>query len=347
MSFRWSTIAVAGSLPRKNASRAEVEGLLTFVEVSDRGDIERSRPSPYLPAAHQGVDIRPRPLWLVEPDPEATVLDRERPYLRSSAAAVAAARKEWANVMIAGRVEVDYLYATSISVEPFRLGAVVLVVLPARVNDDGTMTVLQQAEVLARADVGMSQWLVDCDVAYSAVLENAERKKAMSVVSYLNTQRKLSRHRPRAARVVWGKGGSNVRAAVLPERVDAVAGLPVKGFVVDLNQYTVNCASWDEAHYLCATLNTDLVNNAIKSSQTVGVQGERDIHRRPLEQVPVPRFDATDERHVELARLSRRAHGIATEIEVQATRARAAYYAGLVEVMPRIETITAEIVAGC
>ena len=191
----------------------------------------------------------------------------------------------------------------------------------------------------------MMQWLEACEEAYAAVLKATDRKKTISVVSYLNTQNKLSRHRPKAARVVWGKGGSNVRAAVLPETIMQVGGLPVQGFVVDLNQYTVNCGSWDEAYYLAAQLNTDLVNDAIKASQTVGEQGERDIHRRPLEQMPIPRYDAADARHVELVALSRRGHEIAVGIDVNATRARARYYDGLTEVMPRIEQLTAEIIA--
>lgn len=344
MSFTWPTVTASGRIPRKNASRAEAEDALTFADVA--AVVSTSKPSPYLQFANQGVDIRPRALWLVEPNPDAQVLDSARPYVRSSAAAVAAASKEWKGYEIAGRVEAEYLYATSISVQPFKLGQIVLAALPARLNDDETVTVMQKADVLGHGDVGMMQWLDACEAAYTAVLKATERKKSITVVSYLNTQSKLGRHRPKAARVVWGKGGTNLRAAVLPETITQVDALPVKGFVVDLNQYTVNCASWDEAHYIAAQLNTDLVNTAIKASQTVGEQGERDIHRRPLEEVPIPKYDPlNDPRHVELMQLSRRGHELAAVITVSSSRNRAAYYEGLVEVMPRIEELTAEIIA--
>ena len=210
-----------------------------------------ARPSPYLPSANQGVDIRPRALWLVEPNPHAQVLDPQKPYLRSSKAAVAAASKEWKDVAIAGQVEAAYLYATSISVEPFRLGAIVLAALPARLNDDETVTVLQRADVLARGDVGMRQWLEACEEAYAAVLKANDRKKTISVVSY---PKHSEQARPAPPEGRSGRLGQR-RQQHTPPRccqrvVKQVGGLPVQGFVVDLNQYTVNCASWDEAHSL-------------------------------------------------------------------------------------------------
>ena len=54
-------------------------------------------------------------------------------------------------------------------------------------------------------------------------------------------------------------------------------------------------------------LNSTVVNRAIKPYQTVGLMGARDIYRRPFEVCEIPRFDAANARHCEIATLARRA----------------------------------------
>jgi hypothetical protein len=90
-------------------------------------------------------------------------------------------------------------------------------------------------------------------------------------------------------------------------------------------------------------LNTDLVNDAIKSVQTVGQQGERDIHRRPLEEVPIPRYDPADPDHQRLAELSRTAHVNASGVELDAQRDRRRYL--LENEIVEIEEITERVIA--
>jgi hypothetical protein len=63
-----------------------------------------------------------------------------------------------------------------------------------------------------------------------------------------------------------------------------------------------------EAHYLSAFLNAPYVDETIKPHQTRGQWGERDIHRRPFEVVPIPKFNPEDEKHQKLAELSRECH---------------------------------------
>jgi hypothetical protein len=56
-----------------------------------------------------------------------------------------------------------------------------------------------------------------------------------------------------------------------------------------------------EAFYLCAILNSKIVDNWIKPLQNTGQWGERDIHKRPLF-LPIPKFDSKNEVHISLAR---------------------------------------------
>jgi hypothetical protein len=205
--------------------------------------------------------------------------------------------------------------------------------------------VLSQADVLGRGDAGMATWLADAEAAYRRVLRSTDRTPAGTVIDYLNTQGKLSAQRPRASRVVWGKGGTYVRAAVIQNDVDEVHGLPVHGFVIDLNQYVVVCASDDEAHYLCAMLNSDAVREGIEAVQTRGQFGARDIHRRPLEVVPIPRFDPANEDHLELARLSREAHDNANQIDFDSQRNRDRYMEAVGDPAARVHPIAGRVLA--
>ena len=111
--------------------------------------------------------------------------------------------------------------------------------------------------------------------------------------------------------------------------MDEVHGLTVHGFIVDLNQYVVTCSTSDEAHYLWAMLNSDVVNAGITAEQTRGQFGPRDIHRRPVEFLPIPRFDLHDQGHLGLAALSRQAHERARAIDFDSQRNREHYVEAL------------------
>jgi hypothetical protein len=60
-----------------------------------------------------------------------------------------------------------------------------------------------------------------------------------------------------------------------------------------------------EAFYLCAVLNSKLIDDWIKPMQNKGDWGERDIHKRPLI-LPIPKFESNDSRHILLAEIGRK-----------------------------------------
>jgi SAM-dependent methyltransferase len=320
--WSWPTTVLSGQLPRKNASRAEADAVLNERQAVDIA--MDARPSPYLRETRQGVDIRPRAFWLAEPDPEAKVLDRARPYLRSRQRAVQRAQPLWRGISISGRVEAEYLYGTSLEVDPFRVGGLTLVVLPIeRLN--GRVRVLSEAEILERGDVGMAQWIARAEEEFRAGLQRSDRVFDGTVIDYLNTQNKLAEQRPAAPRVVWAAGGTHVRAAVAPSDVAEVSGLPIQGYVVDLNLYSIACETAREAHYLCAVINSKRVTEAISHDQPRGQYGARHIHRRPVELVPIPRFDPMEADHQELSDLSEKAHARAAAIPFDSSRNRQRY----------------------
>ncbi|MBN2208795.1 MAG: N-6 DNA methylase [Candidatus Coatesbacteria bacterium] len=105
-------------------------------------------------------------------------------------------------------------------------------------------------------------------------------------------------------RVGWRIMGSQLLAAVLP----------FEGQKPVLPQNThafVSCRSEDEAHYLCAMLNSSLVNFLVRSYSVTGGKSFAPPHI--MEYVKLPEFDRTGESHIELARLSQHCHLAAAE----------------------------------
>jgi hypothetical protein len=241
-------------------------------------------------------------------------------------------------------VEADYLYATSLSVEPFRLGQIQLAVLPVEPDGRGGLRLLTQPDILGRGDAGFATWLARAEEEFQANLERHERRFEGTVIDYLNTQNKVGQEHPGAVRVVWGKGGTHVRAAVVPSGVRTVHELRVHGFVVDLNQYYVECRDETEAHYLCAMLNSRSVDDGITAFQTRGQFGPRDIHRRPVEHVPIPMFDPDSSEHRELARLSQATHVAAVDVPVS-SRNLSRYREQLGDPVRRIDELAERLLA--
>jgi hypothetical protein len=122
-------------------------------------------------------------------------------------------------------------------------------------------------------------------------------------------------------KVVWRRMDRQINAAVVEMCDDPLLGrrpvIPQETCVL------VACESADEAHYLCAMLNSEAVGELVAACSVRGGKG----FGTPgiLEFVPLRRFDPNNRLHAELADLSRRAHGgaaaeVLREIDLLAAR---------------------------
>ena len=110
-------------------------------------------------------------------------------------------------------------------------------------------------------------------------------------------------------KVVWRRMDRRLNAAVVEEDDDPLLGrrpvIPQETCVL------VACDSADEAHYLCAVLNSAVVNELVRASSVRGGKGFGTPGM--LEFVPLGRFQPDNRRHGELAALSRTAHAAPEE----------------------------------
>ncbi|MGA2068287.1 MAG: N-6 DNA methylase [Thermoguttaceae bacterium] len=105
-------------------------------------------------------------------------------------------------------------------------------------------------------------------------------------------------------KVIWRRMDRRIRAAVIEPLDDPWLG--PRPVVPQETCVLVACASADEAHYLCAVLNSSLVGNLVAGHSVAGGKG----FGTPgiLDVLPIRAFDAQNPLHAALAACSRQAH---------------------------------------
>jgi len=114
-------------------------------------------------------------------------------------------------------------------------------------------------------------------------------------------------------KVIWRRMDRRIRAAVVEPVNDPWLG--PRPVVPQETCVLVACNSADEAHYLCAVLNSSLVGSLVAAHSVAGGKG----FGTPgiLDVLPIRSFDPADPRHAALAACSRRAHQDAADVDRQ------------------------------
>jgi hypothetical protein len=142
-------------------------------------------------------------------------------------------------------------------------------------------------------------------------------------------------------KVVWRRMDRQINAAVVEEADDRWLGrrpvIPQETCVL------VACESADEAHYICAALNSAVVNDLVLGHSVRGGKGFGTPGM--LEFVPVRRFQPDNPRHAELAALSRQAHAMLLALPLGGSRSESNQRAAAMtaEIQHRIDCLTAEL----
>ncbi len=176
--------------------------------------------------------------------------------------------------------------------------------------------------------------------SYLKQFENVLRKRS-GFVKYFDPQKdpfysmyNISTYTFSPFRVVWKTMGSSIESAVVGLREDDFVGKKSP-----IHKNTVISVSLDneiEAHYLCAVLNSSIVNFVAKCYSVKG--GKSFGSANLLEYVRIPQFDPGNALHARLAGLSQQAHAAMAagqtervgEIEAQVDQAAAELW-GLTE----------------
>ncbi|MGH9352851.1 MAG: N-6 DNA methylase [Terriglobia bacterium] len=313
---------------------------------------ESSAKSPYFPLVLQGATLVPRSLWFVEPRPQTGIgpgLILKAPSLRTATAARLGAKEPWKKLEIEGIVERECLFGTLLAEDllPFAVRRLRLVVLPIAARK-GRFAMLNQLDVLAEGALHASNWVGKAE----KIWERRKKKEQPSIYEYLNYDQKITNQNPQQKFVVlYNRSGTNIAAALLSRsRQMRVGRLRPRAFVADFATYRYYADSEDHGLYLVGVLNSPYVNEAIKPWQTQGLQGERDITRRPFEVCPILMFDPRNSLHQRIVSVAREAREKMlkwrTRIKGNAAEARQAARKIVQAELESLDTLVAELLDG-
>jgi hypothetical protein len=139
-------------------------------------------------------------------------------------------------------------------------------------------------------------------------------------------------------KVVWRRMDRQVNAAVVEPWDHPLIGR--RPMIPQETCVLVACDSTDEAHYLCAVLNSAIVNQRVSAHSVRGGKGFGTPGM--LDFLPIRRFRPDDRRYLELASLSRQAH-LRWSGSSTAAPTREGAQSSVAEIQRRIDELTEEL----
>jgi N-6 DNA Methylase len=263
--------------------------------VSEAESRHRVPVSPYQRRFRQGAVLYPQTLLCVRP------IGAQGRGLGDVAvetdATVRAAAKVLAEAELHGVVERSSLFSTAAAehVLPYAVAPTVWTVVLPVLSDPGQpgFSAVSPDELRRGGRIGTADWFDEADALWRSV----NRKPAPPLWERVNHLGHLSAQASRSRwLVLYTSAGSRPVAAV----VDSMA--TEYPLVVRDQTYWASFYDVDEANYLVAMLNSDEAADGIRAFMTTGLFGPRHIHKRVLD-LPIPLYNADDERHRALARL--------------------------------------------
>jgi len=266
-----------------------------------------SKASKYQDAFRQGATIVPRSFYFVRvTDLDGAVDPNSDYWAETDLVQAKQAKKPYEDVHLSGAVEGRFIYATAIAkhLVPFAILNTVPVVLPVEAKDGG-LTVLTADQLMKEGYRNFGKWMQEAEQLWQT--KRKDKAARQTLYEWLDYQQKLTRQNLRQRYLVlYNHSGTNVAAAFYDRRTQAIP------FVVDVKLYWAACQTHQEADYLAAILNSQVVNLAIKPFQSMGLLGERDVHKKLLE-LPIPIYDPKNATHALISNLGAEARLSADE----------------------------------
>jgi len=254
---------------------------------------------PYNKDFRQGASILPRSFYFVSIKDLSGKPDPNRVYWAETDSEQAEeAKKPWDTVRISGKVEGRFIYCSVLAKQlmPFTLIEPAAIVVPVEENG-GKLSVYTSEELRDKGSREFAQWMRKVEDEWNEKREDKAEKQ--NVYQRLDYQKELTEQNLNDRHLVlYSTSGTNLAAAYV-DREKLTLRL-----LLDHKTYWASFPSENEAHYLAAILNSETVNEAIKPFQSMGLMGERDIHKKVLD-VPFPSYDKDNSTHRDLVQFAK------------------------------------------
>jgi hypothetical protein len=263
----------------------------------------------------EGATIVPTCLWFIEFDVHPTLgIDTQKPSVKTALRALSKAKERWKDIALRGNVEAEFIYLTLLGgdILPFAHTEFRPLVLPIKPHPRG-YKILSVDALRNRGYVNFANWLSRAQEIWVSKRTEKSSHRFQSVLDRLDYNGLLSNQNPNKRYVVLNNSsGTNIASCVinkndLPDLQILRAKIKPSGFVAYCETFFYETDDKMEAHYLCAFLNSDVLNLAIKPLQPKGSFGERRIERLPY-RFAIPKFDGSNASHRALSELSIQCH---------------------------------------
>lgn len=288
-----------GVLPRRDASEAEAASALEYVRAAWPRPRTLVAASPYRQRFRQGASLSPRRFFLVEHATAGRLQSRrDAPRVRGRVGSLD--KRPWTEVEPPeGPVERAFVRRVALgeSVAPYCTLGFVTGVIPL---EDGAIHTSASAE--AQGHRGLSAWLRDAEAKWNEHSNKApDGTPRITLGHAVNHLQKLTAQAILPPiRILYTKAGTRLSACWIEEE-DAI---------VDTKLYWAAARSIEEAAYVTAVLNAELVLERVRDLQPVGQRDPRDFDNL-VWTLPIPEFDPNDAVHADLAAAARHAAEVA------------------------------------
>ena len=175
-----------------------------------------------------------------------------------------------------------------------------LVALPIEIDGAKKISVRTWTELKNEGYLYAAKWFRNAENIWNVL--RTEKNKVNGASEYLNWNKKLSEQNLTVKYLVLYNASAKDANAALLVRKDYDLE-----FIVESKAYWFGTDSIKEANYLLCLLNSTVANELIKSFQSRGLFGARDVHKKILD-VPFPKFDMKNKKHIALSALGEKCH---------------------------------------
>ena len=270
------------------AELKRLEGRIT--DTSLRGD------SPYVSFTRKGADIYPRPLMFVQETDNPAII-RAGQTVTVNPRRGSQDKEPWRSLDL---TEITGNTVESVHVHDVHLGETIVpyttleplkAALPLK-NSDVEIPADPNGEGGVRLG-GLERRMRERWHLISGFWEdNKQRHNKLDLLANLDHYGKLS------SQLKWRQhqGDRPIRLAYTRSGIPTAALLTEDRTLVDTTTYWVTCKDIQEAHYLLAIINSDVLYGLVMPLMPKGQFGARDLHKH-LWKLPIPGFDAGDSLH--------------------------------------------------
>ena len=294
--------ALAGSLPRRDADASEANATLTETSAPWPKEATDEGSSPYRSTFRQGATLVPRRLVLVEDVPASGMLPPNPAFPLIRGRAGNQDKKPWRNIEPPhGPLDRAFLRPVLLgeSIAPFRVLTPLQAVIPW---EEQTHQLLNAEEATRRGYSRLARWLKQTETLWEE-----HKKSKMSHLERIDYHGELSCQFPIATiRVVYSASGTNPAASIVRDQVS----------VIEHALYWTSADSAEEAQYLCAVLNSEVLRVGVEGYQAQGQWGARHFDKYVFN-LPIPRFDSANALHRRLSEAAQTAEDVAGLVPVK------------------------------